>query len=71
MVFPARSAKQQLNSNRGTMFSVRSMRRSYKQDKWSNELAVGKSPAGKNVSTEAEDIVGIRHQAATGEDTVE
>jgi hypothetical protein len=26
------------------------------------------SPAGKNVSTEAEDIVGIRHQATTGED---
>jgi hypothetical protein len=24
--------------------------------------------AGKNVSTEAEDIVGIRHQATTGED---
>jgi hypothetical protein len=29
---------------------------------------VGQSPAGKNVSTEAEDIVGIRHQAPTGED---
>jgi hypothetical protein len=25
-------------------------------------------PAGKNVSTAAEDIVGIRHQATTGED---
>jgi hypothetical protein len=34
-----------------------------------NELAVGQLPAGKNVSTEAEDIVGIRRQATTGEDT--
>jgi hypothetical protein len=31
---------------------------------------VRQSPAGKNVSMEAEDIVGIRHQATTGEDTV-
>jgi hypothetical protein len=30
---------------------------------------VVKSPAGKKVSTEAENIVGIRHQATTGEDT--
>jgi hypothetical protein len=29
---------------------------------------VRQSPAGKNVSTEAEDIAGIRHQATTGED---
>jgi hypothetical protein len=29
---------------------------------------VGQSPVGKNVSTEAEDIVAIRHQATTGED---
>jgi hypothetical protein len=29
------------------------------------------SPAGKNVSTEAEDIVGIRRQATTGEDTAD
>jgi hypothetical protein len=29
---------------------------------------MGQSPAGKNVSTETEDIVGIRHQATTGED---
>jgi hypothetical protein len=41
------------NSNRGTVFSVRCM-----QDSWSNELVVGQSPAGKNVSTEADDIVG-------------
>jgi hypothetical protein len=34
-----------------------------------NELVVGQWPAGKNVSTEAEDIVGIRHQATSGEDT--
>jgi hypothetical protein len=39
-----------------------------RDDNWSNELVVGQSPAGKNVSTEAEDIVGIRHQATTGED---
>jgi hypothetical protein len=38
-------------------------------DSWSNELAVGQSPAGKNVNMEVEDIVGIRHQAMTGEDT--
>jgi hypothetical protein len=28
-------------------------------------------PVGKKVSSEAEDIVGIRHQAATGEDTAD
>jgi hypothetical protein len=38
-------------------------------DKWSNELVVGQSPVGMNVSTEVEDIVGIRHQTATGKDT--
>jgi hypothetical protein len=32
-----------------------------------NELVVRQSPAGKNMSTEEEDIVGIRHQATTGE----
>jgi hypothetical protein len=32
---------------------------------------VGRSPAAKNVSTEAEGIVGIRHQATTGEDTAD
>jgi hypothetical protein len=37
-VFSAGSAKQQLNSNRGTVFSVRSVR-CYRQDKWSNGLA--------------------------------
>jgi hypothetical protein len=40
----------------------------YKQESWSNELVVVQSPAVKNVSTEAEDIVEIRHQATTGED---
>jgi hypothetical protein len=34
-------------------------------DSWSNELVVRQSPAGKNVSTEAEDIVGIRRKATT------
>jgi hypothetical protein len=37
-------------------------------DSWSNELVVWQSPGGKKVSTEAEDIVEIRHQATTGED---
>jgi hypothetical protein len=49
------------------MFSVRSVSRCYKQDSWSNELVVRQSPAGKNVSAEAEDIVGVRHPATTGE----
>jgi hypothetical protein len=35
----------------------------------SYELVVRQSPAGKNVNTEAEDIVAIRPQAKTGEDT--
>jgi hypothetical protein len=38
-------------------------------DSWSIELVVRQSPAGKNGSTEAEDIIGIHHQATTGEDT--
>jgi pyrimidine operon attenuation protein/uracil phosphoribosyltransferase len=38
-------------------------------DNLSNELVVRQSPAGKKVSTEAEEIVGIRHQATTGEHT--
>jgi hypothetical protein len=37
-------------------------------DNWSNQLVMRQLPAGNNVSTEAEDIVGIRHQATTGED---
>jgi pyrimidine operon attenuation protein/uracil phosphoribosyltransferase len=36
-------------------------------DRWNNELVVRQSPAGKKVSTEAEDTVRIRHQATTGE----
>jgi hypothetical protein len=44
------------------------MPRCYKQDSWSNELVVGQSPAGENVSTETVDNIGIRHQATTGED---
>jgi hypothetical protein len=38
---------------------------------WSNELAVRQLPAGKNVTMEAEDVVGIRHQTMTGEDTAD
>jgi hypothetical protein len=32
---------------------------------------VGQQPVGKIVSTKTEDIVGIRHQATTGEDTTD
>jgi hypothetical protein len=32
---------------------------------------MGQSPTGKNVSTEAEDIAGIRHQATIGDDTAD
>jgi hypothetical protein len=32
---------------------------------------VEQSRAGKNLSTKAQDIVGIRHQATTGEDTAD
>jgi hypothetical protein len=35
---------------------------------WSNDLVLGQSLAGKNVRTEAEDFVAIRHQATTDED---
>jgi hypothetical protein len=56
------------NSNRGAVFSVLSRPRCYKQDCWRNYLVVRQSPASKNVSTEAEDIVAIRHQETTGED---
>jgi hypothetical protein len=38
-------------------------------ESWSNELFMRQPPAGINVITEAEDIIGIRHQATTGEDT--
>jgi hypothetical protein len=55
-------------SDRENVVSVRSVARFYKQDSWSNELVVRQSPAGKNASTEAYDIVGIRRQATTGED---
>jgi hypothetical protein len=67
--FFVRSAEQQWNNNRGKVFSVPSVPRCYKEDNQSNELVVGESLIGKNVGTEAEDIVAIRHQATTGEDT--
>jgi hypothetical protein len=57
------------NNNRGMVFSMPPVPICYKQDNWRNELIVGQSPAGKIVSSEAEDIVGFRHQATTGEDT--
>jgi hypothetical protein len=40
------------------VFSTQSMLRCYKQNSWGNELVVGQSPASKNMSTEAGDIVG-------------
>lgn len=57
-----------------SVFSVLSIPRCYKQDgwltvnSWSNVLVVSQWPAGKNESREAEDILGIRHQATTGGD---
>jgi hypothetical protein len=50
---------------------VLSMPRCYKHGSWSNELVVGQSSGSKNVSMEAEDIVGICNQAMTGEDTAD
>jgi hypothetical protein len=38
---------------------------------WGNELVVRQSPASKNVSMKAKDIVEICHQAKTGEDTAD
>jgi hypothetical protein len=69
MAFSARSAKQQLNCNRGTVSSLLFMLSYYEQDNCSNELVLGHLPAGKNVSTEAGDIFEIRHQATTDEDS--
>jgi hypothetical protein len=62
-----------VNSKAGTVFSVRFLPRCYKQDSWlivdswSNELVVRLLPAGKNMSTEAENLLGC-HKATTGED---
>jgi hypothetical protein len=53
------------------VFSVQSLLRCYKQDSWSNELVVGQSPVGKNMSMVSEDIVGIQHQMTTSEDTAD
>jgi hypothetical protein len=53
------------------VFSVLSVPICYTRDNWSNECVMGQSPAGKNVRTEAEDVVGIRHQATTGEDAAD
>jgi hypothetical protein len=50
-----------INSNRGTIFSVQSLPRCYKQDSLCGvsgvESIVRQSQANKNESTEAEDIV--------------
>jgi hypothetical protein len=53
------------------VFSLQSVTRCYKEDSWSNELVVGQSPASKNVITKVGGIVGICHQATTGEDTAD
>jgi hypothetical protein len=53
------------------LFSVQSMQRCYKQDNSRVWLVIRQSPAGKNVSAKAEDIVGIRRQSTTGEDTTD
>jgi hypothetical protein len=53
------------------VFSVWSVPVYYKQGNCNNGLVLGQSPASKNVSMEAEDIVGIHHQAMTGEDTAD
>jgi hypothetical protein len=55
----------------GTVFSVWSVPRCYKQGSWSNEVVVGQLPATKNMSMEAEDVVVICHQVMTGEDTAD
>jgi hypothetical protein len=39
-----------------------------KVDSWSNELVVRHLPNGKNVTTEAENIVRFRYQATTSKD---
>jgi hypothetical protein len=47
------------------------MSRCYKQNSWSNELGVGQSLTGENMSVEAEGIVVICHQETIGEDTAD
>jgi hypothetical protein len=42
----------------------------FRVESWRNELLVRQSLSGKNVSTEAEDIVGISHQVTTSEDSM-
>jgi hypothetical protein len=54
-------ARQKLETKTRMVSSVQSVPRCYKHDSWNNDLVEGQSPAGKNMSTEAEDIVGIRH----------
>jgi hypothetical protein len=53
------------------VFSEQPVPRCYKQDNCSNELVVEQLPATKKVRMEGENIVGIHHQAATGEDTAD
>lgn len=64
-----------INSNRVMVFSVFFVLRCYKEesqpvrvDSWRNKLVVRQLPPGRNVSREADDIVGIRNQTTTGED---
>jgi hypothetical protein len=53
------------------VFSVLSVPTCYKQDSWGSESVVRQLPVGKNVSMVAEDIVEIRHQATTCEETAD
>jgi hypothetical protein len=51
-------------------FSSQSVSYELRVDSWSNERVVRQSPAGENVSAEAEDIVAILYQATTGKDII-
>jgi hypothetical protein len=67
----AAAARQQpAGHSRELVFSVLPVR-CYIEDNWKNELVVRQSTVGKNVSTEAGNIVEVRHQATTGEDTAD
>jgi hypothetical protein len=50
-------------------FSRAARAEKFQQDSFNNELVVGQLPAGKNVSTEADNFAGVCHQATAGEDT--
>jgi hypothetical protein len=45
--------------------------RQFRVDSWGNELVVRQLPVGKKMSSDAEDIVGIRLRATNDEDTAD